>query len=130
MNDWTKLVKKMYEKNKHKAGYMLGDAMKDAKKARAAMAMKKGHKGHKGGKKGAALMPALVGADFNVDESLQADGPGGVDKMGAQELSRGGLEKAMKQLVGGRKTAKKSRKAKKSHKKSRKAHKKSRKGRK
>ena len=128
MNDWTKLVKKMYEKNKHKAGYMLGDAMKDAKKARAAM--KKGGKGHKGGKKGAALMPALVGPDFKVDESLQADGPGGAGKMGAQELSAGGLEKAMKQLVGGRKTAKKSRKAKKSHKKSRKAHKKSRKGRK
>lgn len=122
MNDWTKLVKKMYEKNKHKAGYMLGDAMKDAKKARAAM--KKGHKGHKGG------MPALVGADFNVDDSLQADASGGVGKMGAQELSVGGLEKAMKQLVGGRKTAKKSRKSKKGHKKSRKAHKKSRKGRK
>lgn len=128
MNDWTKLVKKMYEKNKHKAGYMLGDAMKDAKKARAAM--KKGHKGHKGGKKGAALIPALVGADFNVDDSLQADASGGVGKMGAQELSVGGLEKAMKQLVGGRKTAKKSRKSKKGHKKSRKAHKKSRKGRK
>ena len=120
MNDWIKLVKKTYEENK-KPGYRLDDAMKDAKKARAAM--KKGHKGRKGG-------AALVGTDFKMDESLQADGPGGVDKMGAQELSIGRIEKAMKQLVGGRKTAKKSRKAKKGHKKSRKAHKKSRKGRK
>ena len=109
MNDWIKLVKKTYEENKKKPGYRLDDAMKDAKKARAAMKKgHKGHKGHKGGKKGAALMPALVGTDFKVDESLQADASGGVGKMGAQELSVGGIEKAMKQLVGGRKTAKKS----------------------
>ena len=32
MNDWAKLVKKVYAENKKKAGYMLKDAMRDAKK--------------------------------------------------------------------------------------------------
>jgi len=32
MNDWAKLVKKVYNENKQKAGYMLKDAMHDAKK--------------------------------------------------------------------------------------------------
>ena len=32
MSAWQKLVKKTYDENKHKAGYKLGDAMKDAKK--------------------------------------------------------------------------------------------------
>lgn len=31
-NEWSKLVKKVYDDNKHKAGYKLQDAMKDAKK--------------------------------------------------------------------------------------------------
>jgi hypothetical protein len=32
MNEWTKLVKKVYSENKKRAGYMLKDAMRDAKK--------------------------------------------------------------------------------------------------
>jgi hypothetical protein len=32
MNEWAKLVQKTYNDNKHKAGYKLGNAMKDAKK--------------------------------------------------------------------------------------------------
>lgn len=32
MNDWAKLVKEVYSKNKKRAGYMLKDAMRDAKK--------------------------------------------------------------------------------------------------
>jgi hypothetical protein len=32
MNDWAKLVQKTYNDNKHKAGYKLKNAMKDAKK--------------------------------------------------------------------------------------------------
>ena len=31
-NEWSKLVKKVYDENKHKAGYKLQHAMKDAKK--------------------------------------------------------------------------------------------------
>lgn len=31
-NAWSKLVKKVYYDNKHKPGYKLQDAMKDAKK--------------------------------------------------------------------------------------------------
>jgi hypothetical protein len=31
-NEWSKLVKKVYDDNKHKAGYKLQHAMKDAKK--------------------------------------------------------------------------------------------------
>ena len=38
--EWNKLVKKTYAKNKHKKGYKLGDAMKEAKKHY----KKKGHK--------------------------------------------------------------------------------------
>ena len=30
--EWTKLVQKIYQENKSKPGYKLGDAMKDAKK--------------------------------------------------------------------------------------------------
>jgi hypothetical protein len=32
MTEWTKLVQKIYNENKSKPGYKLGDAMKDAKK--------------------------------------------------------------------------------------------------
>jgi len=32
MNAWAKLVQKTYNANKHKAGYKLRNAMKDAKK--------------------------------------------------------------------------------------------------
>jgi len=32
MNEWAKLVQKTYNDNKHKAGYKLRNAMKDAKK--------------------------------------------------------------------------------------------------
>jgi Sec-independent protein translocase protein TatA len=32
MNAWSKLVQKTYSENKHKAGYKLKNAMKDAKK--------------------------------------------------------------------------------------------------
>lgn len=32
MNAWSKLVQKTYSDNKHKAGYKLKNAMKDAKK--------------------------------------------------------------------------------------------------
>lgn len=32
MTAWTDLVKKVYNENKGKAGYKLGDAMRDAKK--------------------------------------------------------------------------------------------------
>lgn len=32
MNAWAKLVQKTYNDNKHKAGYKLKNAMKDAKK--------------------------------------------------------------------------------------------------
>jgi hypothetical protein len=32
MNDWAKLVKKVYNDNKSKPGYMLKHAMRDAKK--------------------------------------------------------------------------------------------------
>ena len=32
MNAWSKLVQKTYNDNKHKAGYKLRNAMKDAKK--------------------------------------------------------------------------------------------------
>uniref|UniRef100_A0A6C0KKU9 Uncharacterized protein n=1 Tax=viral metagenome TaxID=1070528 RepID=A0A6C0KKU9_9ZZZZ len=32
MNKWTELVTKTFEENKHKAGYKLKNAMKDAKK--------------------------------------------------------------------------------------------------
>jgi hypothetical protein len=32
MNAWAKLVQKTYNANKHKAGYKLKNAMKDAKK--------------------------------------------------------------------------------------------------
>ena len=32
MSEWTQLVKKTYAKNKHKKGYKLKHAMKDAKK--------------------------------------------------------------------------------------------------
>jgi hypothetical protein len=32
MSNWTDLVKKIYAGNKHKPGYKLGNAMKDAKK--------------------------------------------------------------------------------------------------
>lgn len=32
MTAWTDLVKKVYNENKHKPGYKLGNAMKDAKK--------------------------------------------------------------------------------------------------
>jgi len=32
MTAWTDLVKKLYNENKGKPGYKLGDAMKDAKK--------------------------------------------------------------------------------------------------
>jgi hypothetical protein len=32
MSNWTDLVKKIYAGNKHKPGYKLGHAMKDAKK--------------------------------------------------------------------------------------------------
>jgi hypothetical protein len=31
-NEWSKLVGKVYRENKHKAGYKLQNAMKDAKK--------------------------------------------------------------------------------------------------
>jgi len=32
MNEWAKLVSKTFQENKHKAGYKLKNAMKDAKK--------------------------------------------------------------------------------------------------
>jgi hypothetical protein len=32
MSEWTALVKKMYNANKHKPGYKLGHAMRDSKK--------------------------------------------------------------------------------------------------
>jgi len=32
MTEWTSLVQQMYGANKHKPGYKLGNAMKDAKK--------------------------------------------------------------------------------------------------
>jgi len=47
MNAWAKLVKKVYEENKHKAGYMLKDAMRDAKKLYKPSATKTAKKHHK-----------------------------------------------------------------------------------
>jgi hypothetical protein len=38
MTEWTDLVKRVYNQNKHKPGYKLGNAMKDA------AAMRKGNK--------------------------------------------------------------------------------------
>lgn len=38
MSEWTDLVKRVYNQNKHKPGYKLGNAMKDA------AAMRKGNK--------------------------------------------------------------------------------------
>jgi hypothetical protein len=34
MTEWTDLVKRVYNDNKHKPGYKLGNAMKDAAKMR------------------------------------------------------------------------------------------------
>jgi hypothetical protein len=34
MSEWTDLVKRVYNQNKHKPGYKLGNAMKDAAKMR------------------------------------------------------------------------------------------------
>ena len=47
MNDWAKLVKKVYSENKKKAGYMLKDAMRDAKKIYKPVKGKTAKKHHK-----------------------------------------------------------------------------------
>lgn len=43
-NEWSKLVGKVYRDNKHKAGYKLQDAMKDAKKFYKKVAPSTAHK--------------------------------------------------------------------------------------
>lgn len=53
MSNWTNLVKKIYAGNKHKPGYKLGHAMKDAKKIyRNTAKAPKGKKGKTMKKKG------------------------------------------------------------------------------
>ena len=47
MNEWAKLVKKVYSENKKKAGYMLKDAMRDAKKIYKPLEGKSAKKHHK-----------------------------------------------------------------------------------
>ena len=49
MNEWAKLVKKVYSENKKKAGYMLKDAMRDAKKIYKPLEGKSAKKHHKKG---------------------------------------------------------------------------------
>ena len=41
MNEWAKTVKRVYDENKHKAGYKLKDAMRDAKKVYKPVGQKK-----------------------------------------------------------------------------------------
>jgi hypothetical protein len=41
MNEWAKTVKRVYDQNKHKAGYKLKDAMRDAKKVYKPVGQKK-----------------------------------------------------------------------------------------
>jgi hypothetical protein len=57
MNKWAELVTKTFEENKHKAGYKLKNAMKDAKKVWKTLKKRT----FKGGKKELEVDEPLVG---------------------------------------------------------------------
>jgi hypothetical protein len=90
MTAWTDLVKKTYEKNKHKSGYKLGDAMKDASK------MKKHMKGGNDMMDSNEKDDNETFVDKDIDEDMQSVSIGGKKRRHRTIKKRKGSKKSRK----------------------------------